>query len=112
RVPVVIKHAESDHQCRREKDDLESGLERHGLPRSFGSHPPQQVDSNHGVSKLLSASPTAIARRGASSRTWSSLCRPGLITILRKGESSSTGRANSSRSKSTSPGTRAVPPAR
>ncbi len=56
------------------------------------------------MSKLLSASPTAMARRGASSRTWSSLCRPGLMTILRNGYSSSTGSANSSRSRSTKPG--------
>src|ERR1035441_9096334 len=111
-LPVVdIQQSETQDESRREKHQLQRCFERHGAARRLRSCSPQQVNPNHGSSKLLSARPTAIARRGARSLICSSFCRAGSITILRNGYISSTGTANSSRSTSINPGTRELPPA-
>src|SRR5690242_5420526 len=115
----LVIHREENHESHYQGADKEKRpqrrFERNGraakAAAGLGTFLTEKVDADHGVSKLLKANPTAMARRGAISRICSSLCLPGLTTIFRNGYSSSTGMPNSSRSKSSRPGTRAVPPA-
>src|SRR5262249_16089462 len=51
-----------------EKDPLQSGLDRDGGARVFWAGSGQQIDANYWLVEPLSASPSAIARRGANSR--------------------------------------------
>jgi len=67
-APMNPQGYEADAHGDRAQNILQRRLDRHGGALRLRTRSPEQVDPNHCSSKLLSASPTAIARRGASSR--------------------------------------------